>query len=70
MARLFGTDGVRGVANERAHDPQAEPGRPLDVFRVLGEEPVDGGADRPVAEEADADLDRRPSQLAPRSRAA
>ena len=46
------------------------PGRPLDVLRVLDEEPVDGGADRPVAEEADSDLDRGPSQPAPRSRVA
>jgi hypothetical protein len=30
-------------------------GGPLDVLRVLDEKPVDRGADRPVAEEADSD---------------
>ncbi len=48
-----------GVANERAHDAQPEPGRALDVLRVLDEQPVDRGADRSVAEEADSDLDGR-----------
>jgi len=58
------------IADERAHDAKAEPGRPLDVLRVLDEETVDGGSDRPVAEEADADLDGVPRQPAPRSRVA
>jgi hypothetical protein len=31
-------------------------GGALDVVRVLDEQPVDRGADRPVPEEADADL--------------
>ena len=44
------------VADERAHDAQPVPGRALDVVRVLDEQPVDRGADRPVAEKADADL--------------
>jgi hypothetical protein len=32
------------------------PGRALDVVGVLDEQSVDRSADRPVAEEADADL--------------
>jgi hypothetical protein len=39
------------------------PGRPLDVVSVLDEEPIDGGADRSVAEKADADVDAVFSQL-------
>jgi hypothetical protein len=31
-------------------------GGALDVVRVLDEQSVDGGADRPVPEEADSDL--------------
>ena len=42
------------VAHERPHDAQPVPGRALDVVGVLGEQPVDGRADRPVAEEGDA----------------
>ena len=47
---------AREIADERAHDAQPVPGRALDVVRVLDEQSVDRGADRPVAEEADADL--------------
>ena len=43
------------VAYERADDPQPVPGCALDVLRVLDEKPVDRGADRSVAEEADSD---------------
>ena len=47
---------LRGVADERAHDAQPVAGGALDVVRVLDEQAVDGGADRPVPEEADSDL--------------
>src|SRR5262249_33230919 len=55
---------------ERAHDAESEAGGPLDVLRVLGEETVDRGANRSVAEEADPDLDGLTRQSEPRSRAA
>jgi hypothetical protein len=44
------------VAHERADDAQPVPGRALDVVRVLDKQSVDRRADRPVAEQADADL--------------
>jgi hypothetical protein len=47
---------LRGVADERPHDAQPVAGRALDVVRVLDQQPVDRGADRPVSEEADSDF--------------
>jgi hypothetical protein len=47
------------IADERLDDAQPVAGRALDVVRGLREETVDGGADRPVAEEADVSLYRQ-----------
>jgi hypothetical protein len=46
------------VPNERPDDPEAVPGRALDVVRALAQEPVDGRADRAVSEKTDRDVDR------------
>ena len=54
-----------GLADERADDADAVPRRPLDVVRVLGEEPVDSSSDRPVSEERDRYVNSR--HLAPES---
>ena len=50
---------LRRVADERADDAQPVPGRALDVGRLVAQEPVDGGADRPVAEQGNRNVDGR-----------
>ena len=50
---------LRRVADERADDAQPVPGRPLDVGRLLAQEPVDRRADRPVAEQGNRNVDGR-----------
>jgi len=49
---------ARRVADERPHDPQAMAGRALDLVALLGEQAVDGRADRPVAEESYGNVNR------------
>ena len=46
------------VAHQCAHDAQAMAGRALDVVGALRQQPVDGSADRAVAEQRDRDVDR------------
>ena len=50
---------LRRVANERADDAQPVAGRALDVGGLLAQEPVDGRADRPVAEQGNRNVDGR-----------
>jgi hypothetical protein len=52
---------ARGVPHEGADDAQTVAGRTLDVVGVLDEQTIDCGADRPVAEKADADVARQSS---------
>ena len=47
---------LRGVADERAHDAKAVPGRPLDLVAALDEQPVDRRPDGAVAQEGDPDV--------------
>jgi hypothetical protein len=53
---------LRRVADERADDAQAVPGRSLDLLTLLLEQAVDRGADRPVAEECYGNVNGRHSR--------
>jgi hypothetical protein len=50
---------LSGIADERLHHAQAVTGGPLDVVGRLGEETVDGCADRPVPEQGDVRVNRQ-----------
>src|SRR4029450_11426699 len=54
------------VTDERPRDTQPVAGGALDLAPALDEEPVDRGADGPVAEERDRDVDARHQTSAPR----
>ena len=56
---------LRRVADERPHDAQPVPGRPLDVGRLVAQQPVDRGADRPVPEQRNRNVDRRHAATVP-----
>ena len=49
---------ARRVADERPDDPEPVPRGSLDLVALLGEQAVDGRADRPVAEERYGDVNR------------
>ena len=49
---------ARGVADERPDDPEPMARGSLDLVALLGEQAVDGSADRPVAEERYGNVNR------------
>ena len=53
------------VADERLHDSQPVPGRPLDVRRLLAQQPIDRGTDRPVPEQRNRNVYRRHAATVP-----
>ena len=52
---------LRRVANERANDPEAVPGRSLDLLALLLEQAMHRRADGPVAEEGYGNVNGRHS---------